>query len=155
MNSVNSNIRLTLIVIILFFLHEAYASHLVIHGAQPNIVLSGLLTCSLFTDATFAAWLGFITGLMESAYLGMYMGSIIVTRTLAGWSIGAMEPHVFRDNVFIAIGICFIGTFLTGVLFYLFAPQAHTLLWFKETLQESVYNSVISIPIYYIVKLVA
>lgn len=152
MKDAKSNLRLTLIVIILFFLHEAYASHLAIRGAQPNIALTGLLTCSLFTDATFAAWLGFMTGILESAYLGMYIGSLIVTRSLAGWIIGAMEPHVFRDNVVIAVGICFLGTFLTGMCFYLFAPQANTLLWVKETLEESIYNCVISIPIYYIVK---
>jgi rod shape-determining protein MreD len=145
-------LRLVIALLLAFSLHAAYDSRLMVAGAQPNLSLTALLTACLFTDCETAAWLGFLVGLLEASYTARYIGSFIVTRTLAGFLVGLLEERIFRDNVFVAIAAVFLGTLFTNTCFFLFAPQPHAARWFLHALTQAAYNAVLAIPVYAIFK---
>lgn len=144
--------RLALAVLFIFVLHAAFAGLLVIYRVHPNAALTALLISCLFVDAATGAWLGLMIGLLEGSWLASYSGSFMVTRTIAGWAVGALEYRIFRDNPLVAMGVAVVGTLLVECCFFLFAPQPHILRWFFRTIWQSVYNGLLGLPIYYFLR---
>lgn len=147
-------LRLIVAILIAFVFHAAYDSEISIGAARPSISLTVLLIASLFATAETGAWIGFLTGILESAYSAQFVGSYIVTRTLAGFLVGLLEERIFRDNLFVAVATVCSGTFFVEMCFFVFAPQPHPVQWFKLTALQAVYNSLLAIPIYGLFKLV-
>jgi rod shape-determining protein MreD len=147
--------RLAIALLIAFALHAAYASDLTIAGARPSLSLTALLTACLFTNCETGAWLGFLAGLLEAAFAARFIGSYIVTRTLAGFLVGLLEERIFRDNIFVAVATVFVGTLFVDTCFFLFAPQPQALRWFSGALTQAVYNMVLAIPLYFLFKRLA
>src|SRR2546426_12333237 len=82
-----------------FVLQAAFASDLQIRSARPNLALATLLVECLFVGSNTGAVLGFLLGLLDGAYAARYVGSLIVSRALAGFGVGILEDRVYRDNV--------------------------------------------------------
>src|SRR5258707_1283391 len=93
--------RLVVVLLLAFALHAAFGRRLTIAGARPSLSLTALLAACLFTDGETGAWLGFLAGMLEASFAARFIGSIIVTRTLAGFLVGFLEERIFRDNVFV------------------------------------------------------
>lgn len=144
--------RLVAMLLLAFALHAAFDSRLAIGGARPNLSLTALLTACLFTDCQTGAWLGFLVGLLEAAYASRFIGSFIVTQTLAGFLVGLLEERIFRDNVFVAAATVLLGTLFVDTCFFLFAPQHLATRWFVDTLNEGCYNMVLAAPFYWLFR---
>jgi cell shape-determining protein MreD len=85
----------------------------------------------------------------------MYVGSFLVTRTIAGWQVGLLEERVFRNNLPVALLVVLGGTILTESCFFLFAPEQHVvrwLVWLIQTLTGALYNTVLAIPLYLLLR---
>ena len=147
--------RLIIAAILIFLLHAAFSDHLAIKSAHPNLALTSLFIICLFENATTGAWIGFLIGSMEGAYVGMYLGSFIVTRTIAGWTIGILEERIFRDSPVVALLITLFGTLFVHAVFYFFAPQPHLIQWIYRVAGEMVMNTIIALPLYYIIRKLA
>jgi rod shape-determining protein MreD len=150
--SAGQRIRLTLALLLSFTLHIAFGSSLSLFNAQPNLALLTLLVCCLFCGPRTGAFAGFFTGLLEGSYAAGYLGSFLVTRSLAGWLVGALDERLFRDNPLIAMGIAFLGTLLAECCFFLFAPQPHPARYFLNALTGSLYNAALALPLYYLLR---
>jgi cell shape-determining protein MreD len=148
-------IRLVVLLLAAFAIHHALGGDIAIRGARPNLALTALLVSGLFVDAATGAWMGAMVGLLEAAYLDRYVGSVIVSRIIPGFALGALEERIFRDHVLIAIAAAVAGTFVTEGLFYLFAPQPHALRWLIRTASSSLYNGVLAIPVYLVIHRLA
>jgi rod shape-determining protein MreD len=148
-------VRLGAAILAAFILNAAYGSALQIKDARPNLGLTALLISCLFIGANSSAILGFGLGLLEASYTSMYVGSYIVTRSLAGWLVGLLEERIFRDNLFIAVLIVFLGTLFVHGCFFLFAPQPRVAQWFLRTLYEAAYNTALAIPAYFLIRRLA
>jgi rod shape-determining protein MreD len=135
-----------------FALHAAFDSSLVVAGAHPSLSLAALLVACLFANGDTGAWLGFMVGLLEASYASRYIGSYIVTRTLAGYLVGLLEERIFRDNFVVAIATVFVGTVFTDTCFFLFAPQPNPLRWFVDTLTQSCYNTALAVPLFVVFR---
>ena len=155
MRAAAPTVRMTRLVILLvaaFVFHAAYDGRLAFGSAQPSLSLTVLLTSALFVNAETGAWLGFLAGVLEASYSPRFVGSYIVTRTLAGFLVGMLEERIFRDSVFVAIATVFIGTIGVDTVFFAFAPQRQALIWFKLSILQAVYNAVLAIFVYAILK---
>jgi rod shape-determining protein MreD len=152
MNAGRRRVRLTLFVLAAFVLHAAFGSALQIRAARPNLALTALLVASLFTDAGTGAALGFLVGLLEAAYSAFFVGSLLVTRSLAGWVVGALEARIFRDSPLVAVATALTGTFLVEGCFFLFAPQANVLRWLLRVVCQSLYNAALALPLFYVLR---
>src|SRR4051794_22626488 len=106
-------IRLGAVLLVAFVLHASIEGAIVIRSAHPDIALTTLLVSCLFLGSSSGAVLGTVAGLLEASYTNRYVGSIMVSRTITGWAIGAMEERIFRDNILFAIATVLVGTLAT------------------------------------------
>lgn len=136
----------------LFTLHAAFASSLCYRDWRPNLALTGLFLAALFAGPNAGAVMGFCTGLMEASFVCDDVGSFIVTRTLAGFAVGALEDRIYRDNIFVALVIVLQGTLLVHGCFFLVAPQPHALLYATRAAEECLYNGALAIPLFYLIR---
>jgi rod shape-determining protein MreD len=145
-------IALGLFLLAAFCVHVAHVTDMQIYSARPNLTVMALLVGCLFLDAGSGAVFGFLCGALEASYAGIFVGSILVSRSIVGFALGAMEERVFRDNVFVAMLLTLLGTFAVEALFYLFAPQPNFPGWAVRVAGESVYNAVLALPAYLILR---
>lgn len=144
--------RLALALVLAFALNAAYGSRLTIANARPNLSTTALLTACLFADCEMGAWLGFMVGMLEAAFAARFIGSFIVTRTLAGFLVGLLEERIFRDNIFVAAAAVFVGSLFIDACFFLFAPQPHVARWFTSSLMQAAFNCALALPLYLLIK---
>lgn len=152
MSATRLRLRLAFALLIGFALHAAFSHSLRIGDARPNLALCVLLIACLFVGPNTGAAFGFLTGLLEGAYVAIHVGSFIVSRSLAGFAVGALEARIFRRNPFVAVLIVLLGTALTEGAFFLFAPQRQVVPWAVRTLYESLYNAALALPLYLLLR---
>jgi rod shape-determining protein MreD len=129
-------------------LQIAVGSRLSMRLAVPNIALTSLGCACLFVDSGAASAFGFTVGLLEGSYTATLMGTFIVSRTITGFLIGLLEDRVFRDSIPLAIITVLIATFVSGVLFFSFAPQPQAGRWFAGLIFTAFYNALLALPLY-------
>ncbi len=125
------------------------------HGARPDFVLLFALLCSQFCPANEAAAVGFSAGMLSACVASPPdggLGSIVFSLTLICFSIGWLEGRVFRDNPAMALAIVAAGTVLTQSAFFAVDPQHHALSWARGVLLEVIYNLILALPVYLIVR---
>lgn len=150
-------VRLALLLILAASLQGLYGSGIAIKGARPDIVLLIALLSAQFYGACAGAGIGCCAGLMTASCVAPPphfdgYGSIVVSRTLVCFLVGALEETVFRDNILIAVTTVTVGTIVTEVLFFVFDPHFRVSTWAHACLTESVYNGALSVPIYFVVR---
>ncbi len=136
-------------------IQSLYADSMRIAGAGPDLLLLVALLGSLFCDANGGAALGFFAGLLHASLAAPPnggFGSLIVSRTLVCTGVGWLEERVFRDNVLIAVFLAAMGTALAGGLFFLFAPQPDVLRWARALGVTTLYNTLLALPGYYLIR---
>lgn len=135
-----------------FVAHAAWSGGLQVGEARPNLVHCVLMLSCLFVDGNTGAAIGLITGLLEGSFAGRYIGSFLVSRTLVGFLAGVLEERVFRDNLLFALFMVFSGSLLIEGCFFLFAPRPHVVAWAVRTLLSAVYNTLLALPLYYVLR---
>lgn len=133
-------------------LQVAIGSQVGLRHAAPNIALTSLACACLFVDSGAAAAFGFTTGLIEASWTSVYIGTFLVSRTFTGFLIGLLEDRVFRDSIPLAIVTVVLATGVAGILFFAFAPQPHADRWFISLLGTAIYNALLAIPIYALMR---
>ena len=129
-----------------------------IRGARPDFLTATAILGALFCDANGGAALGFAAGLIYASLASPPhggFGGLIVSRTLVAATIGWLDERVFRDNALIAVALVAGGTALAEGLFFLFAPQPHVLHWARGVLFTTLYNTVLALPFYFLIRWLA
>ena len=137
---------------------SVWADAIQIHGARPDFLTATAIIGALSCDANGGAMLGFAAGLFHASLAAPPnggFGGLIVSRTLITAAIGWLDGRVFRDNAPIAVALVAAGTLLAEGLFFLFAPQPHVLQWAKGVLFTVLYNTVIALPLYFLIRWLA
>jgi cell shape-determining protein MreD len=147
-----ANWRLPLCVAIGYLGHLVLSARLEAFGARPHIGLTVLAVACLFAGPNLAAFLGFGLGLLESWAVNQYVGSYLVSRSVAGFCVGAMDQRIFRDSVPMAVAAGAVTTLFADVLFFVFVPQPESIRWLTRTLGSALYDGGLAIPIYFAVR---
>ena len=132
-----------------------WANALHLRGAQPDFLTATAILCALFCDANGGAGIGFVCGLLLASLVGPPhggFGSLIVSRVLVGFGAGWLEERIERDNPLLAIGLVTAGTALASCLFFLFAPQHAIGHWARGMMLTTLYNAVLALPLYFIIR---
>ena len=148
MNERQRTIRLMGTLLCMFLLQIAFGPLLHLQGYSANLALTSLLVASLYGEAVQGCRFGLFMGILEASFAARYVGSIIVSRVIAGVVIGSLEERVFRDNVFIAALTAAVGTLATESLFFLIAPQPHVARWFTGIGVETVLNGILGMLVF-------
>jgi len=135
-----------------FVVHAAFDARMEIWGVRPNLGLCVMLLGALFGGPNAGALSGFTLGLLEASFASLYLGSFIVSRTLAGFLVGALDERIFRSSFSVALTVVTIGTAAVEGMFFLFAPQPHVTRWLIRTLGECGYNAALAIPLFLLIR---
>lgn len=125
----------------------AYPLHSLL-GAQPDFLLTVLLCAALLSDAATGSILGFAGGLLSASLVGQTVGTLLVTRTIAGFLAGRFTARVFEANTLVVV----LGVLVTSLAAYLLQtlvapPKVGLTPWLQATLGGALWNALLSVPI--------
>lgn len=103
-------------------LQTTLAPRLLLWGGQPDFVFAVAIAASLLVDAGTGALAGFAGGLITAALVGETVGTLIVSRTLAGFAAGALGARLFRVNLLVVLAGTFVASLLANGVYALSAP---------------------------------
>lgn len=121
-----------------------------IMGAKPDLILVVLVSYSLAADPVFGAGLGFIAGLIHGSFVGLSLGSFIVTRTITGFLAGLVNKRVFSENPFVPVLSAIWLTVVCEGLFLLGNPPRDLGLAVRKLIGECIANGIATLLVYYL-----
>lgn len=145
-------------IFLLFFLivQATWFEAIALFGIKPNLFIVYIVTLSCFCSKKEGAVTGFFFGLMLDFMIGKVIGLNAVLMLLMGLFIAYFCERVIRKNtVFIVMLIVLLASFFYELLYYIvsFVGDLNFKAVFLKTLvPECIFNSIISIPIYGIIK---
>lgn len=123
-----------------------------IMGAKPDLILVVLISYSLAADPVVGATLGFIAGLIHGSFVGLSLGSFMVTRTITGFLAGLVNTRVFSDNPVVPMLSAVWLTFVCDGLFLLGNPPVNLGLAVRRLIGECIANGIATLFVYYLMR---
>ena len=121
-------------------------------GVGPDFPLIVISTVGLFASRRNGSGLGFIGGAIHGAVAGGHMAAYTITRTLVGFLVGAFAGMEFEGNGSVAFIVTAAATVFTQISFLLLAPRGAILPSLLATIGSAMYNGVLAIPLYALLK---
>ena len=145
-----------------------WANSITLRGGHPDFILVFALIYCQFCSLEAAAGAGFSAALISvslsgpaasagsidgaiNATISGGVGSLLVSRTLTCSAIGWLEEKVFREHVLSSLAISAGGTLTAEILFFVFNPQRHAMVWVRHLSYETVLNTLTAIPAYLLI----
>ncbi len=123
-----------------------------IMGGKPDLILVALISYSLAADPIVGAGLGFVAGLIQGSYIGLGLGSFMVTRTITGFLAGLVNTRLFSENPFVSVISALWLTFVCEGLFLLGNPPDSLGLAMRKLIGECIANGVAILCAYYLIR---
>ncbi len=144
------SLLLAAILLVASWLQAGLSARIALFHARPDFILTTLVCISVLIGNLYGTvqslWAGFLTAVLA----GFNYGSVMVSRLLTGFLCGSLQQHIIQDSPFIPLITVFLATWLCEGLYFLMAPNLHYLRWWTHmVLGESIYNSILSVPIYF------
>lgn len=130
----------------------AIGSRWTLIGASPDYLLIGIAASSFFLDRMSSAGAGFMAGLAQGAIAGANLGQYITARCITGFLAGWFHDsrHV-PSNLKVFLGG--VGVTLVSRLVLMFmAPPTGIGSYLAATILSAVYNGVLVLPVYLLLK---
>jgi rod shape-determining protein MreD len=121
-------------------------------GISPDFPLIVVVTVGLFTDRRSGSILGFLAGVIHGAIAGGHMAAYTITRTVIGFLAGWFNGLEFEGNIAVAFIVTAAATLCTQFTFLLLAPRGAILPFLLATIGSAMYNGVLAIPLYALLK---
>jgi len=131
------------------------AHAIAIQRVEPDFPLIVLACGANLIGGNFAVGLALWTGLLEATMLPQYLGSYLASRTLAGAFAGGLKSSVIRDSIVVPPLIVFFSTMVAQLIYAAINPHSwlhHAHQWVHSMVGQLIYNTVLSYPIYYLLR---
>ena len=125
-----------------------FSQYITLWGGHCNLVLICVILFSIPNPPLFGAFFGFVGGLMEGAYIGLSLGSYIVTRLISGLAASSMTGILFSDTPIIPVIATMVLTVISEGAFIIANPQPFMNEAFMKVLGEAVINGAIALICY-------
>lgn len=116
-------------------------------GGQPDFVLAVIVSAALLSNGSVGSLIGLAGGLVTAALVGETVGSLLVSRTVAGFAAGWLASRLFRVSAPVAV----LGAFLTSVaaeiVYVLAAPRIGVRVWLGAALIGALWNAALAVPL--------
>ncbi|GMV87644.1 MAG: hypothetical protein AMXMBFR81_05750 [Chthonomonas sp.] len=133
-------------------LQQGASERLAILGCAPDFLLAAVAPLALAYGRSGGAVVGFFAGLLHGGLAGANMAQYAASRAIAGFiaawtgsSIEKLEPVTCLIH---AVGLTVLGR----VVFMFMAPPAQIGSYLLATIGVAVYNGVIALPIYALLR---
>lgn len=101
---------------LLVVLETSVAPYVVIQGVKPDLVVILVVLVGMLYGWRDAAIVGVVTGFVEDACSGQFLGLFMLTRAIVGIAAGVSYARVFQDRVVVPVALAFLGTVIGGSL---------------------------------------
>ena len=127
-----------------------------IRGAQPDFPLVVLSGSAILVGSMRGSLLGFWAGLLAAVSLPAAYGSLFASRIVAGAFAGNLGSSLVRANLLVPPLVTLAATLLAETVCMLMAPSPalhHSRRWLIQTGSEILYNTVLALPVYFLLRL--
>lgn len=115
-------VAFALLLLVAAGLQTSLAPRLLLLGSQPDFVFAVVIAGALLADAATGAMLGFAGGLVSAALVGDTVGTLLVSRTLAGFAAGQVGARLFRTSALVIVAGAALAFLVAAGTFALCAP---------------------------------
>lgn len=146
-------IVLILLPFISIFLQTTVFSYISMKGIIPDLVLIFVAFFALLNGSRNAAVYGFLCGLLEDLYLGLFIGINALSKGITGYVVGILEGRVFKENLFVGILSVIIGTCINSMCLLILSLISYNIFHldgniFASIGYQTIYNVLLAVPIY-------
>lgn len=147
---------MSIVVLINFILQSTLLNGIAVNGVIPNTALVIVVCYALLRGDVEGAILGFFVGLLADVFYGGWVGLLALFTALTGYLCGKPFKNLFRENFFLPVALVAISVPIYGIAFYcmtllLQGRREFDLYFMRIILPETVYTTIITIPIYLII----
>jgi len=111
-----------ILVVVLILIHFTLYGVFVRWPAMPNLLIGGLLLAALRIRSGYAAFLGFLLGVLEAAMGLEGMGTISLVLTVVGYVAARSRDLLFADARYFVPIYLFAGTWIAEMALMLAMP---------------------------------
>jgi len=126
-----------------------------IWGASPDFLLVVVVVWSLFAERRNGAAMGFFAGTIQGAVAGGHLATYSVIRTVIGFVVGWLTGLEFEGNIAVAFIVTASATTVAQIAYLLLSPKGAILPFLLATIVSAMYNGVLAMPLYALLKKVA
>ena len=126
-----------------------------IWGASPDFLLVVVVVWSLFAERRNGAGIGFLAGTIQGAVAGGHLATYSVIRAIVGFLVGWLTGLEFEGNVVVAFIVTASATTVAQIAYLLLSPKGAILPFLLATIVSALYNGVLAMPLYALLKKVA
>ena len=113
-----SNLKLTIYITLLFFIHLLFYQYLSIGEVYPDLFLILVIFAALYKGPEAGCMAGFLCGLAQDSFGFAFFGLHALTKTVIGFSIGKVR-HSFYSNNYLVQGVIIVAAkLLHDILYY-------------------------------------
>lgn len=137
-------------------LQSTVLENIEVMGIRPNLLLVVAISAALLREDMEAAFMGLACGLGMDILVGRTIGWYGMCLFLICFAIGTVNSKLYKENPLIPVFFVFFSSIAVEIMYYFinfFLKGYQDLIFVISTLvfPESVYNAVLSIPIYPVV----
>ncbi len=114
------NVKLILIVVIIYILQTVIIPDFNILGVAPNLVLVVVCGIAFLFGSAVGGYVGFASGLLLDFTQGRAIGLYALLCMHIGIILGQFNKRFFKDNYFVAIALTGATTVIYEILIYIF-----------------------------------
>lgn len=123
-----------------------------IFGVAPDFLLIATACLSLFGTRRSGAVIGFFAGVVQGAIAGANLGAYVVTRALSGFCIGWLGSMDIEATPAVAFFAALAATLVGQFALMFVAPPPSFGPFLLATIGSAMYNGVLAIPLYTLLK---
>lgn len=133
-------------------LQQALSPRMSIFGVEPEFMLIFLSCACLFMRRSGGTVLGFFTGVVQGALVGVNLMHFVISRTVTGFLAGWSSDWGYQPNSFVAAFVTAVLTIFSQLLLMFLAPPAGIARYLADTMGTAVYNGVLAVPVYALLR---
>lgn len=151
----------TIWAILLAILQPTLIQWIAVFGIAPNAFLVFVILAGYLRGRTEGAVAGLIFGMVYDLLIGKLMGVNALLFMYVGFGAGILSEKFFGDsNVWMIAVTVMVAALATGVLYWMIAGMVYGPISFytgfvKTIIPESIYNAVICVPLFFLVRATA
>ncbi|HHW48984.1 MAG TPA: rod shape-determining protein MreD [Clostridiaceae bacterium] len=150
----------TICIFFIITLQSTVLDYIRVLNVKPNLLLVFVVAVAFLQGNVEGAVVGFFAGLSQDIVSGKLIGFYALLGLYLGLAVGSVNKRLYRDNLLIIVFFTFVSTILYEAVVYflnsfnsIINGQGYFLYAVRGViLPEAVYNSVISVFIFIIVR---
>ncbi len=133
-------------------LQQSMVNRLSLFGMEPDFLLISLACLAMFYDRSGACIIGFLTGALYGAIDFANLTHYVISRTTAGFCAGWSKELNLQGTILVAAVTTALTTVFARLVQMFLVPPSLITPFLGATIRTAVYNGVLAVPVYLLLK---